>query len=150
SWVTYREEWPRIQADIDAGKLSPMGLIQTDNLDVGSNHQVLAYAYEKSGQDVRLFIYDPNSGQQEIEFRFNVTSTDGEVHITRIPAGPKRIWCFFRTNGYAPKMPPSGRRLTSAKNAIRASSAQSAPYSIRAAIVGSNSAGSLTNWMRSL
>ena len=50
SWVTYREEWPRIQADIDAGKLSPMGLIQTDNLDVGSNHQVLAYAYEKSGQ----------------------------------------------------------------------------------------------------
>jgi hypothetical protein len=150
SWVTYREEWPRIQADIDAGKLSPVGLIQTDNLAVGDNHQVLAYAYEKSGQDVRLFISDPNSGQQEIEFQFNVTATDGEVHITRIPAGNKRIWCFFRTNGYTPKLPPNGRRITSLKDAIRASSAQSAPYSVRRAIAGSSSAGSITNWMRGL
>jgi hypothetical protein len=150
SWVTYREEWPRIQADIDSGKLSPMGLIQTDNLDIGSNHQVLAYAYEKSGQDVRLFVYDPNSGQQEIEFRFSITSTDGEVHITRIPVGGKRIWCFFRTNGYAPKLPPNGRRITSVKNAIRASTGQNAPYYVRAANAGKNSAGSLTGWMRSL
>jgi hypothetical protein len=49
AWVTYREELPRIQDDIDGGKLSPIGLIQTDNLDIGKNHQVLAYAYEKSG-----------------------------------------------------------------------------------------------------
>src|SRR5947208_1811389 len=102
------------QADIDAGSLSRMGLIQTDNLDIGSNHQVLAYAYEKSGQKVRLFIYDPNSGQQEIEFQFDVSSTAGEVHVTRVPeaAKPKHIWCFFRTNGYAPKLPPNGRRIT--------------------------------------
>ncbi|MEF7638723.1 hypothetical protein [Bacillus thuringiensis] len=159
SWITYREEWPRIQADIDAGKLSPMGLIQTDNLDVGRNHQVLAYAYKKSGQDVELFIYDPNfiynpkfaddpKFRKEIVLSFNITSTSGEVRINR-SAGTERIFCFFRTNGYVPKMPPNGRRIQSLKDAIRASTSQKPPYSARTAISGS-SAGSLTNWMRSL
>ena len=87
SWVTYREEWPQIQADIDAGKLSPLGLIQTDNLDIGSNHQVLAYGYKKSGQDVTLYIYDPNEAQHEVKYKFNITATDGEVHITRMLEG---------------------------------------------------------------
>lgn len=149
SWVTYREAFPQIQADIDAGRLSPVGLIQTTDLDIGSNHTVLAYGYEKSGQNVTLFIYDPNYEQQEVTFSFNITETDGEVRVTRSP-DPKRIWCLFRINGYVPQMPPNGRRITSVKEAIRASTAQKAPYSVRAAIAGSNSAGSLKTWMRSL
>ena len=84
TWVMYREELPRIQDDIDGGKLLLIGLIQTDNLDIGKNHQVLAYAYEKSGQDVTLFIYDPNYGQTEVTFKFNITATDGEVHSTAV------------------------------------------------------------------
>lgn len=153
SWITYREAWPQIQQDIDAGNLSPVGLIQTDNLDIGSNHQVLAYAYEKSGQWVTLFIYDPNEAQQEIALKFNITETDGEVHITRIggkPANDHRIFCFFRINGYSPKIPPGGRRITSVKDAIRASTGQNPPYSVRTAITDDNNVGSLTNWMRSL
>lgn len=154
SWVTYREEWPRIQGDIDAGKLSPMGLIQTDNLDIGSNHQVLAYAYEKSGQDVRLFVYDPNKGQKEAELRFNITATDGEVHIQRLTDGTvvqdKRIYCFFRTNSYVPQMPPNGRRINSVKDAIRASTNQNVPYSVRGAIAGSHTESSLTSWTRTI
>jgi|SRR4029453_958901 hypothetical protein len=150
SWITYREAWPQIQGDIDAGKLSPLGLIQTDSLDIGKNHQVLAYAYKKTGQDVTLFIYDPNE-EQEIAFQFNITATDGEVRITRIGGNPNndhRIWCFFRINGYTPKMPPNGRRTKSVREAIRAS--LTPPYSVRAAVAASNSAGSLTRWMRSL
>jgi hypothetical protein len=27
---------------------------------LGKNHQVLAYGYERSGQDVTVHIYDPN------------------------------------------------------------------------------------------
>jgi hypothetical protein len=149
SWVTYREAFSQIQTDIDAGRLSPIGLIHTTDLDIGSNHTVLAYAYEKDGQDVTLFIYDPNYAQQEVTFSFNITETDGEVRITR-SHGPKRIWCFFRINGYTPQMPPNGRRITSVKEAIRASTAQNAPYSVRAAIADSNSAGSLKTWVRSL
>jgi hypothetical protein len=147
SWVTYREEFPRIQSDIDSGKLSPIGLIQTDSLDVGKNHQVLAYGYEKSGQDVTLYIYDPNVGQTEVTYRFNVSATDGEVHINR-SHGDKRIWCFFRTNGYAPKVPPSGRRVTSLRDAARA--ALIPPRSIREAVAASLGGGSVTHWMRAL
>lgn len=152
SWIAYREAWPQIQQDIDAGKLSPVGLIQTDNLDIGSNHQVLAYAYKKSGQDVTLFIYDPNEAKHEVRYEFNITATDGEVHISRYVEGTLKndhhIYCFFRINGYSPKMPPSGRRITSVKEAIRAS--LTPPYSVRAAVTTNNSASSVTTWMRSL
>jgi hypothetical protein len=151
SWVTYREEWPLIQQDIDAGNLSPVALIQTDNLDIGSNHQVLAYGYEKSGQDVTLYIYDPNEKQNEIALKFNVTETDGEVHINRIGGDPKnahRIYCFFRINGYTPKLPPNGRRINSVRDAMRA--AMRPPYSVRAAVAASHAEGSVTRWLRSL
>ena len=126
SWITYREAFPQIQADIDAGRLSALGLIQTDNLDIGSNHQVLAYAYEKSGQDVTLFIYDPNEGKKEIWFKFNITATDGEVEVrtNRRRENDKRIWCLFRMDGYSPRVPPNGRRINSVREAIRASTGQ--------------------------
>ncbi|MFY9619935.1 MAG: hypothetical protein WAM70_17085 [Pyrinomonadaceae bacterium] len=156
SWVTYREAFPEIQADIDAGRLSPVGLIQTDNLDIGANHQVLAYAYEKSGQDVTLYIYDPNEAQQEIALKFNITSTDGEVRIKRIGGKPQndhRIFCFFRINGYAPKTPPNGRRITSVRAGMRASvppPSAPQPYLVRAAVAANQSAGSLTKWLHSL
>jgi hypothetical protein len=153
SWITYREAWPQIQQDIDAGRLSPVGLIQTDSLDIGKNHQVLAYAYEKTGQWVSLYIYDPNEAKQEIELKFDITATDGEVHITRLGGdrnNDHNIYCLFRINGYAPKVPPNGRRTTSIKEAIRASTEQKPPYSVRAAVAGRNSTGSLTNWMRTI
>ncbi len=149
SWVTYREAFPQIQADIDAGRLSPLGLIQTDSFDIGQNHQVLAYGYEKSGQDVTLHIYDPNEGQKAVTYRFNVTRTDGEVHIDRSHGG-KRIWCLFRTNGYVAKMPPNGRRIASVTEAIRATTAQTPPYSVRAAMAEAGATGSVVEWMRSL
>jgi hypothetical protein len=149
SWVTYRDELPLIMADIDAGRLSPLGLIQTDDFDIGANHQVLCWGYEKSGQDVTLHIYDPNAGQMPVTYRFNITRTDGEVHIDR-SFGSKRIWCLFRTNGYVPKLPPAGRRVTSVVDAIRATTGQTAPYSVRAAMAETGGRGSLAEWMRSL
>jgi hypothetical protein len=148
SWVTYRDEFPLVKEDIEAGRLSPLSLVQTDNLDVGKNHQVLAYGYMQSGQDVTLYIYNPNSGQQEVTFQFNITATDGEVHITRSDGGP-RIFCFFRTNGYEPKQPPSGRRVNSVGEALRAATDQNAAYSVRRAVAGSP-AGSVLNWLRSV
>jgi|GEM_PF-1173162 len=113
SWISYREAFLQIQADIDAGKLSPVGLIRTDNLDIGKNHTVLAYAYEKNGQDVTLYLYDPNFHQKEVKLTFNSTYTDGEVHcnyyVENVLNTTHRIFCFFRIEGYSPKMPPFGR-----------------------------------------
>lgn len=156
SWITYREAWAEIQADIDAGKPSPIGLIQTDNLDIGNNHTVLAYAYQKSGQDVVLYIYDPNEAQHEVTFRFNITHTDGEVHISRFvdgqPDDENRIWCFFRINGYVPQVPPNGRQFQSIKQAIRATTRQRSPLSLHQALkeIGNTNTGSIVTWLRSL
>jgi hypothetical protein len=98
-----------------------------------------------------LYIYDPNEAQQEVALKFNITATDGEVKITRIGGNPKnshRIYCFFRINGYAPKMPPNGRRTSSVREAMRA--VMPPPYSGRAAVAASHAAGSLTRWLQLL
>lgn len=114
SWVTYRDEWPRIRDDIDHGRLSPVGLIQTTTLDIGANHQVLAYAYQQSGQHVQLWIYDPNlPDDDDITLNFDITSTDGEVHVDRRlgarSVNETRIWCIIRMDGYEHRRPPCGR-----------------------------------------
>jgi hypothetical protein len=121
AWVTYREEWPRIRDDIDSGRLSPIGLIQTDSLDVGKNHQVLAYAYRQSGQLVQLWICDSNlPGDDDLILEFDVTDTAGAVDVRRMgyPSAQPRIFCITRTDGYNPHSPPGGRALT-VRQAIR-------------------------------
>ena len=77
-------EWPRIRADIDAGRpvdgrarppprLNPSRLTQ--------NHQVLAYAYAAEGDAVTLRIYDPNWPGRD-----DVTITLGPTAIVAIDA----------------------------------------------------------------
>src|SRR6185369_5084204 len=57
AWVMIIDQWPLIKSDIDAGILSPMGLIRTNTHDafqMGHNHQVLAYGYNLSGANVQI------------------------------------------------------------------------------------------------
>ncbi len=62
-------EWPRIRADIDAGRLAMVGLVRHQGWSpfaLTKDHQVLAYAYEIDGDDaVTLRIYDPNWPDQD-------------------------------------------------------------------------------------
>lgn len=153
AWITYREEWARIQEDIDQGRLSPLGLIKTKGLEIGDNHQVVAYAYEKTGQRVTLFIYDPNEPLKEVRLCFDVTSTSGEVHIDRYVEGfpgavGKPIYCIFRINGYAPQAPPNGRRAASTREGITAATGLDPPMSLRGAMDGITN--SLREWLNGL
>jgi hypothetical protein len=63
-------EWPRIQAEIDAGRLAMVGLVRHTGWNpfkLVGNHQVIAFAYEVDGDAVTLRIYDPNwPGRDEI------------------------------------------------------------------------------------
>ena len=46
------KEWPAVQASLDAGRPCPLGLVKlvsANPLDIGNNHQVLAYGYDLSG-----------------------------------------------------------------------------------------------------
>jgi hypothetical protein len=105
SFVIAREEWPKIKADIDAHKLSPLGLVQVKSLnpiDIGKNHQVLAYAYELNNNLVTLSIYDPNVQLNDtVRLQFNVGDWSGRIDVHRFVDGkaePKAINTIFRTN----------------------------------------------------
>ncbi len=56
-------EWPRIRADMDAGRLSMVGLVRHTGLNpfhLAKSHQVLGFGYELAGDAVTLRVYDPN------------------------------------------------------------------------------------------
>ena len=58
-----RAVWPAVRADIDAGRLSMVGLVRRTGLAVTSadfGHQVVAYRYEASPDRVAIGVYDPN------------------------------------------------------------------------------------------
>ena len=60
---TRETEWPRIRADIAAGRLSMVGLVRHTGLNpfnLTQSHQVLAFAYEATDDAVTLRVYDPN------------------------------------------------------------------------------------------
>jgi hypothetical protein len=56
-------EWPRIRADVDAGRLAMIGLVRQTGWNpfrLTDSHQVLGYAYEVDGNAVTIHLYDPN------------------------------------------------------------------------------------------
>ena len=62
---TLEVEWPRIRADIDAGRLPMVGLVRHRGwspFELTKDHQVLAFAYDTAGPDgpTTLRLYDPN------------------------------------------------------------------------------------------
>jgi hypothetical protein len=62
---TLEVEWPRIRAEIDAGRLPMVGLVRHRGwspFELTKDHQVLAFAYDTAGPDgpTTLRLYDPN------------------------------------------------------------------------------------------
>jgi hypothetical protein len=62
---TLEAEWPRLRAEIDAGRLAMIGLIRHHGwnpIQLDRDHQVLAYAYETDGPGgpTAIHLYDPN------------------------------------------------------------------------------------------
>lgn len=110
SYVIAREEWPKVKADIDANRLSPIGLVQTisyNPADIGKNHQVLVYGYKLSGNLVTLYYYDPSSPADKMELRFTIGDLAKRIDILRFRNNvydAKPINTFFRTT-YRP--PPA-------------------------------------------
>ena len=73
-------EWPRIRADIDAGRLSMVGLVRHSGLNpfqLTRSHQVLAFGYQVAARSVTLRLYDPNwPGRDDVAVRL----TPGGLH----------------------------------------------------------------------
>jgi hypothetical protein len=106
--VMLRDEWPHIQADLDAGHPVPLGLVKVKSArprDLGKNHQVLAYGYDLEGTDLTLRLYDPNyPDRDDITLQLSTANAQVPVPLTYTPA--EDVFCFFRTP-YTPRQPPT-------------------------------------------
>ena len=108
---TIAGQWPRIRAQLDAGQPAALGVVtvaSANPLQLGHNHQVLAYAYQLDGTQVTIQVYDPNSGPaDDVCIRFD-TAAPGATFPHSINVGwPVRG--FFLT-AYSPATPPGNVR----------------------------------------
>jgi len=98
AWVMIMDEWPKIQADIDNGVLSPMGLLEIKSTDptlMGKNHQVLACGYKLDGTDLDIHVYDPNHpGDNTVKLSLSIADPQHTTALTYSTG--ETILCFFR------------------------------------------------------
>jgi hypothetical protein len=112
--IMIRDEWPRIQRDIDGNRPSPLGLVNCKSADpalLGQNHQVLAYGYELDGTDLTLAVYDPNAPDDDsvrISLSLATAAQPCQLACTTAPT----LACFFRSRYSPAGPPPDGRPLT--------------------------------------
>jgi hypothetical protein len=102
--------WPRIRASLDKRIPVPLGLVtvaSANPVQLGHNHQALAFAYTLSGGQVRLRIYDPNSGpDDDISIWFDTSSA---AHATVFRHNLNLSWPVrgFFPVAYSPAVPPA-------------------------------------------
>ena len=110
AWVMAKSAWPKVQADIDAGHPSPLGLIRVltwDPMQIGHHHQVLVWGYSLDGSQLTLRVYDPNLPRDDtVTLQLDISSLRHKIVVTRSPPSSWPIHCFFRP-GYSAKTPPA-------------------------------------------
>lgn len=101
-------EWPKVRADIDAGRPSPLGLVRiksTNPVDLKHDHQVLTYGYELEGSALTLRLYDPNHpGKDDVTMSLDLADPTRPSPVTVSPPGSP-VFAFFRIN-YSRAAPP--------------------------------------------
>ncbi len=100
-----RAAWPGIRRDVDAGVLSPLGLVREagwNPLSTAMGHQVLAYRYDASPERVAIGIYDPNHpGHDAVEVAVE-RGHGSEIRLSQSSGEPVRALLHL------PYVPPRG------------------------------------------
>ncbi len=100
AWVMIMEEWPKIKADLDQGRLSPLAMIRVKDRDpfkMGQNHQVLAYGYSLNNNNLVINVYDPNyPGNDNVTISLNIGNPQHTTDVSYSNGGT--VYCFFRTD----------------------------------------------------
>ena len=96
-------EWPRIRADIDAGRAPVIGLVRVAGASpwaLAQNHQVLGFAYHETETDLTIRVYDPNHpGRDDVLLRAHLQPEDGrpaEERVTLFQSTGEPLLGFFR------------------------------------------------------
>ncbi|HSS11374.1 MAG TPA: hypothetical protein VLL25_15920 [Acidimicrobiales bacterium] len=115
AWRTAVREWRSVRADLDAGRPSPLGLVKVSSanpVDLGKNHQVLAYGYDLVDTAVTLRVYDPNQADNDtVIISFDAADPAAPIPFVMTPdvSAAAGVLCFFRVR-YRPKSPPASAR----------------------------------------
>lgn len=84
--ASVRDAWPRVRAEIDAGRLAPLGLVREagwNPLSTGMGHQVLAHRYDVSPNRIAIGVYDPNHpGNDGVEIVID-RGHGGEIRLSQ-------------------------------------------------------------------
>jgi len=128
AWHEISEEWPKIKGDLDAGRLSPLGLVHgqepptvgffTGMQDLGRCHQVLAWGYDLNGSSLTLRIYDPDSISDQNTITLDIGNPGHTTPISVSTWSEGSYRGFFRTH-YAyhdPRRPVSAAFLVTVVN----------------------------------
>ncbi len=126
AWQAIVDEWPKLRAGLDAGKLMPVALVLVKDADLtkmGHNHQVLAYGYDLDGDDLNLRIYDPNYPSVDTrQISLNLSNPYATTQISnRSTDGADQgaqVFCFF-SQSYTFKMPPDPNAQPAPAPAVR-------------------------------
>lgn len=69
-------EWPKVRAELDAGRLAPVGLVRAVGPEpwfVPRHHQAVAFGYEVEDDRLSLRLYDPNHPDlDDVQVRFRL------------------------------------------------------------------------------
>ena len=107
---TIAAEWPRIRASLDQGIPAALGLVtvaSANPLQLGHNHQALAFGYALSGREVMLRVYDPNTGQNDgIGISFDASSPARATAFRHNLNLARPVRGFFLA-AYSPAVPPA-------------------------------------------
>ncbi len=108
--LTRDHEWPRIQAELRAGRLVPLGLVQAHSLhpkELGRNHQVLAYGYQLADDgELTIDIYDPNHpNDNDVKLHWNLNAAEAGEPLRHSIDGP-RVRGIFVSEYRRPAAPP--------------------------------------------
>jgi hypothetical protein len=83
--------WPRVRRDIDAGRLSMLGLVRQagwNPLAVGMGHQVAAFRYDAKPGRIAIGAYDPNHpGDDRVEVVLE-RGDGGEIRLSQSSGEP--------------------------------------------------------------
>jgi hypothetical protein len=104
-WRTLGQEWPSIRAALDHGVPCPLGLVRTRSwnpMDLGTNHQVLAYGYDLwidggIARSLDVFVYDPNWPMRDDVAIRVALRTPLEASTVAYVANDAPVRGFFRT-----------------------------------------------------
>jgi hypothetical protein len=106
--VTLDDEWPKVRAEIDVGRLTIVGLVRAQSWNpfrLVTNHQVVAYGYQVTPARISIRVYDPNwPDRDDVEARImleegravRLESSTGEpllgFFVTRYAFADPRAW----------------------------------------------------------